>query len=131
MTDTDRSDSDKLRRYLYPCGVRIKPPKFFTTETGSRYEVDSVNKRIRRVAGEHVPTARQGEDGEWRTYERLSLVVPNSPAIIVWKVEQLGPTEGNPVDEICRSTMTSHVVEVQREGEDGATEVGESEGAGD
>lgn len=44
----------------------------FETETGSRYEVDTVNKRIRRTRGRALPTVRQGEDNVWKGYESFS-----------------------------------------------------------
>lgn len=53
----------------------------FTTETGSVYEVDETNRRIRRLSGERQPTQRVG-DG-WQEYASLGLAVGNE-AIILW-----------------------------------------------
>ena len=43
----------------------------FETETGSRYEVDTTNKRIRRTQGSALPTERQGPDNVWKEYFAL------------------------------------------------------------
>lgn len=40
----------------------------FSTETGSIYEVDPANRRVRRITGHRPPTERQGSDGEWKTF---------------------------------------------------------------
>ena len=47
----------------------------YKTETGSLYQVDEENKRVRRIEGVKAPTPRQGKDGEWKEYkvfQRLS-----------------------------------------------------------
>lgn len=43
----------------------------FQTESGSVYELDTANKRVRRIGGVRAPTPRQGADGGWRAYEYL------------------------------------------------------------
>ena len=37
----------------------------------SEYEIDTDNKRVRRLAGVNPATNRQGKDGEWKTYVHL------------------------------------------------------------
>lgn len=56
---------------------------FFKTETGSTYEVDLKEKKIRRVLGIDDPTPRQGKDGEWKTFKSL-LIEKGEPAYIMW-----------------------------------------------
>lgn len=75
----------------------------FTTLSGSVYEVDEPNKRIRRTYGTAPPTERQGEDGEWREYLSLDRVGDDEPhMLIVWRN----------VDGVLQSTVTSQIVEV-------------------
>ncbi len=65
----------------------------FHTVSGSTYEVDKLEKKIRRLNGVTDPTPRMGEDGKWRNYLKLypePLQVGES-ALIVW---------GNDVDLI-------------------------------
>jgi hypothetical protein len=42
------------------------------TISGSTYEINTVEKKIRRVEGTHAPTSRQGNDGEWKDYTGLA-----------------------------------------------------------
>lgn len=56
----------------------------FVTSTGSTYEVDLENKRIRRLSGEHDPTPRQGRDGDWRSYLEITPIEVNAPVGIFW-----------------------------------------------
>jgi hypothetical protein len=72
----------------------------FRTESGSLYQVDLAGRRIRRLAGHHEPTARQGEDGHWRAYVELLPSEPQSgaPLLIVW---------GRQPDGNVRCTKTS------------------------
>jgi hypothetical protein len=71
----------------------------FETVSGSTYELDTDAQRIRRLAGSHAPTARQGEDGEWRAYVTTSDLVVGAPLLIVWDVE----------GDHAKCTMTSTV----------------------
>lgn len=89
----------------------------FYTVSGSAYEVDSVNKRIRRLSGKANPTPRQGKDGEWRNYAELHpapLKVGES-ALIVWgdDVDFLPETKAlmgrDPSLAPMRTTMTSPI----------------------
>lgn len=41
------------------------------TESGSVYELDEVQRRVRRLSGVTTPTARQSADGEWQEYAKL------------------------------------------------------------
>jgi hypothetical protein len=73
----------------------------FTTEN-SAYEVNLVNKEIRRLKGSSDPTPRQGEDGVWKKYEDISKVRPGEPVIIIWP-----PDKG-----LAKTTVTSAVVKI-------------------
>jgi hypothetical protein len=50
------------------------------TKTGSVYEIDEQNKRVRRMQGVIDPTPRQGKDGEWKEYKTVA-VVGQPPAV--------------------------------------------------
>jgi hypothetical protein len=67
----------------------------FYTESGSIYELDKPNNRIRRLEGVVNPTPRQGPDGEWKTFEHCSPVRKGKGVLIQW--------------EGVRSTLTSPV----------------------
>lgn len=74
----------------------------FHTESGSVYEVN--DHKIRRLAGNKPATIRQGVDGNWRLYERLSPVTIGEPVLVEWpKGTPLLP--GSPPDAIpCTTT---------------------------
>ncbi len=80
----------------------------FTTETGSRYEVNTTDKQARRVTGIKPATNRQG-DG-WKSYEDISDIVIGKSVAIFWdpKTTPLleGSTGGIP------ATVTSCVVSI-------------------
>lgn len=57
----------------------------FSTQTGSLYELDAPNKRVRRLQGTHEPTPRQGEDGEFREY--FSAEIISQGLLLVWNEE--------------------------------------------
>ncbi len=76
------------------------PTKAFYTETGSIYELDKTNKRIRRVFGVSEPTPRMGADGSWKTYERL--YIEDLCAVIVWKVRDDGVTEATRTSRLVK-----------------------------
>jgi hypothetical protein len=83
--------------------------KTFTTETGSVYELDSDQKRIRRLSGIKDPTVRQGLDGDWKDFASL---MPPDPVeggrvYIIWKVDNVDGVSVN------RGTLTSAVVKVE------------------
>ena len=50
----------------------------FRTQSGSTYEIELENKRIRRLDGKKAATSRQGKDGEWKTYDTL---IPETPTV--------------------------------------------------
>lgn len=84
----------------------------FKTATGSVYQIDTPNKRIRRLYGSHSPTQRQGKDGEWKTFVRVGNLQINRPCMITWRTL---PAEGGYVLE--QATWTTVVVEINRETE--------------
>lgn len=93
----------------------IKADITFTTETGSRYEVDTDAKLIRRVYGDAPPTPRQGDGGLWKPYIRIKAGYTGQEAfaigvgaMIVWSV-----TKGGTVEE-C--TLTSPLAELYADG---------------
>jgi hypothetical protein len=51
----------------------------------SLYEADDDKPQVRRLAGFHDPTPRQGEDGEWKEYVEMSPVVVGEHVIICWR----------------------------------------------
>ncbi len=67
----------------------------------SAYEVDVAGKRIRRLAGKDSPTPRQGEDGAWKDFQRITDIEKGASVLIVWSEEGVIP-----------STLTSPVVKV-------------------
>jgi len=93
----------------------------FTTISGSLYEVDTENKKIRRLNGKKDPTPRQGKDGEWRGYLGELSVTIGQPVWIIWADAHplTDETKGlfgiNDADDVPvpgRSTFTSVVVEI-------------------
>jgi hypothetical protein len=54
----------------------------FTTASGSVYEVDAANKRIRRLGGLSAPTDRVG-DG-WKAYENITSITIGRSVLIEW-----------------------------------------------
>ena len=77
----------------------------FTTTTGSVYELDAVNNRVRRISGLHEPTPYQGVDGEWSEYrDTLSAAPPRigEPMFFWWDT----------VGDTMRMTMTSPVMAI-------------------
>jgi len=81
----------------------------FTTESGSVYEVDCEDKKIRRLNGIKSPTARQGKDGEWKNYSDL-LLTKGASCIIVWDAKTT-PLLTNSFGNLP-STITSIVIEI-------------------
>lgn len=82
------------------------------TESGSRYEINTDSKQIRRLEGKLGPTTRIGKDGEWRSYNNI---VP-SPAqvgmnlIIQWG-DDVKPLPGS--DGGVPITLTSPIVRIE------------------
>ena len=69
----------------------------------SLYEVDPIERRIRRVHGEDPPTMRIGTD--WRTYRQIKVQV-GLPAVILWAISPEGALQ---------TTVTSNVVAVENQ----------------
>lgn len=61
---------------------------YVKTISGSLYEVDEQQKRVRRLYGAKNPTPRQGKDGDWRTYVSLSHI--GESLFIMWNDEGQG-----------------------------------------
>lgn len=92
----------------------------FVTLSGSVYQVDTVNKKIRRLNGTADPTPRQGEDGVFKSYEGFGSVTQildgnegkltiGEGAIIVWvqdEHESLTSFGGT------KTTLTSDVIQI-------------------
>lgn len=82
----------------------------FITESGSTYEVDEENKRVRRLAGKADPTPRQGKDGEWKSYKAHAVCL-GIGALFLWdkKTTPLLPGSEEGTSPV---TMTSPVKEI-------------------
>ena len=80
----------------------------FTTASGSTYEVDVDNKRVRRVSNNKntQPTLRQGND--WRDYEYITDIVIGKPVMIFWNKSNTPLLEGSP-EASTPATTTSLV----------------------
>lgn len=87
----------------------------FTTETGSIYEMDEIDGRIRRLSGNHAPTSRQGEDGSWRNYhgirsggvqDNIPFAFNNGPVLVGQRMLIIWNEEG-------QCTLTSVVVDIE------------------
>lgn len=91
-----------------------------TTETGSIYELDTENRRVRRMMGSEEPTPREGIDGAWKPYVGVGAIdydaagLPHDEdgniifepirtgqsMVIVWRLDD---------GVIARTTITSHI----------------------
>ena len=74
------------------------------TETGSIYEIDNINKKIRRLSGQENPTPRIGQDGQWRKFKTIEKI-SNGQMLIIWDFEGL----------VAKSTLTSIVVRTEED----------------
>lgn len=90
----------------------------FRTESGSTYEVDATNKKVRRLAGSNPATGRQGKDGDWRAFVSTTPIEVGFEAFFVWEdTTKLLPAtlvllaEGIIAGAIP-GTITSRVVEI-------------------
>lgn len=79
----------------------------FRTISGSSYEIDQENKKVRRLYGKLPSTDRQGQDGEWKSYKDLSDLTIGKPVVIVWDYA----TEDSG-DILAKSTVTSLLLEI-------------------
>lgn len=82
----------------------------FVTASGSTYEYDEQNKRVRRLNGKTDITPRMGKDGEWRSVASI-LVQEGSSAFILW-TQYCDPP---PADGTFPTTVTSKVVEILKD----------------
>lgn len=83
---------------------------FFTEN--SEYELDTADKKIRRLFGSVNPTQRQGRDGIWKSYDVITDVVVGSSVIIIYtNAEPLIP--GSPIDAMP-GVVTSRVLSIQQ-----------------
>ena len=82
----------------------------FETQSGSSYEYDPDNKRIRRLGGSTKISSRCGDDGIWKDVVGVRLVT-GSPAIIFWDPSTT-PTN---VSGDIPATQTSPVVSIDLE----------------
>jgi hypothetical protein len=89
----------------------------FHTISGSTYEVNKSEKKIRRLNGITDPTPRMGEDGKWKNYLKL---YPDHPQVgqsvlIVWgnDVDLMPETkealERGEIDVALKVTTTSPI----------------------
>jgi hypothetical protein len=96
--------------------INSQPVMIVRTETGSIYEVDRKNKRVRRLTGEKNPTPRMGKDGEWKTYHDIQPDPPelDVPLLIVWETPAIAESDqGDDMVEIkVPTTLTSLVVAI-------------------
>lgn len=93
--------------------LQKQPVMIIHTGTESIYEVDTKNKRVRRMTGARNPTPRQGKDGEWRDYTSIS---PDPPSVgnrllIVWDSKTTPLLEGSAEGDVP-TTMTSVVMKI-------------------
>lgn len=84
----------------------------FTTTSGSSYELDISNKRIRRLDGKKDPQPRQGKDGEWKTYAAILPEVPRvGEGVIIFWTKDTPLLEGSDKNN-NPCTITSVIVSV-------------------
>jgi hypothetical protein len=79
------------------------------TESGSVYDVDHDEKRIRRVHGRHGPTDTQPQDGIWRRFSGLEGPTAGQSMIVYWATEAAGAKE---TDFGFRTTVVTQVTEI-------------------
>lgn len=74
---------------------------FFST-LNSVYEVDLEEKRVRRIEGREAPTARQGPDGVWKTFDCVTEIKVGGPVLFSW----------GELNNVLKTTLTSDVEKV-------------------
>ena len=84
----------------------------FQTESGSLYELDEENCRVRRLLGVKDPTPRQGQDGEWTQFTEASAVIVGEPVAFLWS---MGSVDSNGGFVIAKTTLTSSVTKILSE----------------
>ena len=78
--------------------------KLIKTESGSLYEIDEENKKIRRIYGTLVPTSRFKTDGEWVKYESINNIRLHHSLVIIWALDKKLP-----------ATITSPIIDTDVE----------------
>jgi hypothetical protein len=81
-----------------------------TTKSGSIYELDIPNKRVRRLNGKEAPTNRfggEGGDGGWREYRELSIPPQIGRSMLINWCDNVGNGDS--------STVTNLVTEIVEE----------------
>jgi hypothetical protein len=118
----------KLVQIQMPTTYLERAAMKFITRSGSLYQIDVANKKIRRLEGKANATPHQGADGEWKSYEAIGSpteMLSSAPAeedkvklaigegaLIVWvqsehaALSSMGGT---------KTTLTSDVVEIIKE----------------
>ena len=93
----------------------------FTTQSGSVYEADLGEMKIRRLNGVKDPTPRQGKDGEWKAYKSLSShpileedLFVGGDAWIMWDPANTPPLSGDGIPHIPY-TQTSSIVSIEED----------------
>lgn len=94
-----------------------QPVMIIRTESGSIYEVDRKNKRVRRMTGEKNPTPKMGKDGEWKVYAELQPNPPEVgvPLLIIWEVPTTSEVKSAiaaMVEVHVPTTLTSTIVAI-------------------
>src|ERR1700678_1470147 len=94
----------------------------FITRSGSVYQVNTANKKIRRLEGKANATLHQGADGEWKSYERISclsdMLAGNEGKIAVGEGVLIVWVQSEHADLLeLKTTLTSDVVEIIEEKE--------------
>lgn len=79
----------------------------FLTESGSIYEIDHTERKVRRVSGKGPGTPRVGTDGSWRTFMDLNQPTVGNAVLIQWRL--------NPDSGALETTLTSAVQRVWEE----------------
>ena len=74
------------------------------TQSGSTYQLDQENKRVRRLHGTQAPTSFQRQDGEYREYIEIAGLEVGKSFVIVWKGREDGFVQP--------ATITSPIVEI-------------------
>jgi hypothetical protein len=84
----------------------------FTTESGSVYQVDPIQSRVRRLEGNASPLPRQGKDGEWKEYWTISEIEVGLPVCIIWDPSTT-PLLAGSHSSAKPATITSRVIKVE------------------
>lgn len=86
---------------------------FFKTQSGTLYEVDNDNKRIRRVSNtENQPGTPRTGSGEWRSFDSISNIEKGSQVVIIWNKKE-NPLLPDSPNFAIPTTITNIVIEVE------------------